>query len=118
MKSFRELNKLGFLGFLGFLGLAGIYAGEIRTISFCAFFVFFRYFNIMPDELFRENLRKAAVPAFFFTLSSLSVAMVLSIISDNISTIENGLGISFSISMISFVAVFAYLQYKEGKGLE
>ncbi|MCC0639397.1 MULTISPECIES: DUF3796 domain-containing protein [unclassified Clostridioides] len=119
MKNFKELNKLGFLGFLGFLGLIGIlYNGEIHTISFCAFFVFFRYFNIMPDELFKENLRKAATPAFFLTLTSLSASMVISIISDKTSNIENGLGISFSIAMISFIGIFAYLQHKEGKGLE
>ncbi|MCC0782267.1 DUF3796 domain-containing protein [Clostridioides sp. ES-S-0108-01] len=119
MKNFKELNKLGFLGFLGFLGIAGIsYTGEIHTISFCAFFVFFRYFNIIPDELFKENLRKAATPAFFLTLTSLSASMVISIVSYKISNIENGLGISFSVAMISFIGIFAYLQHKEGKGLE
>jgi multisubunit Na+/H+ antiporter MnhF subunit len=87
-------------------------------LGFFGFFAFFQYFNIITDELFQENLRKAATPAFFLTLISLSISMVLSILSNKVSTVENGLGISSSIAIISFISTVAYLQHKERKGLE
>lgn len=118
MKKFRELNKLGFFGFLGFISLVGVYTGKKEFFSFFAFFVFFQYFRVIPDELFKANLGRATTPAFFLTLASLAISMALSMLSNEVSILENGLGISYCIAIISFISVFAYLQYKEKKGLE
>ncbi|MGL6105609.1 DUF3796 domain-containing protein [Romboutsia sp.] len=91
MKKFNEINKLGFFGILGFIGLIGIYTGKKEFYSFFAFFVFFQYLNVIPDELFEENLKKSCIPAFFLTLTSLSISMALGMISNKVSILEKGL---------------------------
>lgn len=62
-------NKLSWLGFLGFIGVYGIFVMTPTLIVFLAFFFFFSYKNMIPDELFRQNVRKAGLRAFYVYLA-------------------------------------------------
>jgi hypothetical protein len=57
-------NKLGFFGAIGLVGILGIATDNRFLLAFFAYFVFFRYFWVIPDELFKLNVQKAATPAF------------------------------------------------------
>lgn len=61
-------NKLGYFGFLGLLGLVGFFAHNYIYFTLFAFLYYLRYFLVIPDELFKENVRKAASPAFFISV--------------------------------------------------
>lgn len=62
-------NKLAYLGFLGFVGLLGLYWGSFTHTAFLVFFFFFSYSRIIPDELFKENIRKAGLLAFVVNMA-------------------------------------------------
>ena len=56
--------RYGLLGFLSLIGVVGLIIEEPAFYPFFAFVLFFEYFFIKPDEMFLENMRKAASWAF------------------------------------------------------
>jgi fatty acid desaturase len=58
------MNKIGLLGFLGLLGLLGTVTANPGFYGFFGFFGFFAFFKIVPDEMFRAHVEKAALNAF------------------------------------------------------
>jgi cation transporter-like permease len=61
-------NKLAYLGFLGFIGILGLYWHSFIHSIFLVFFFFFSYSKIIPDELFKENIKKSALKAFIINM--------------------------------------------------
>lgn len=60
-------NRIGLLGLLGLLALVWPIAGHwpfIFTLGYCTFF---RYLRVIPDELFKENIKSSAATGFFVT---------------------------------------------------
>ena len=57
-------NKMGYLGCIGFIGILGLWVGNFAISTFLVFFFFFTYAEVVPDELFKENIKKAALNAF------------------------------------------------------
>lgn len=104
-------NKLGYFGFLGLLGLIGL-SGNHSFFGFFGFFAYLRYFTVIPDELFRENVRKAATPSFFtgITVAALA-ATVISFMKNASIPAENILALSLALSFALPVFVFTVYCY-------
>lgn len=111
-------NKLGYLGFLSFIGLLGL-TGNYYFLGFFCFLVYFKYFKVIPDELFKENVRKAATPSFFISIT------VTALISGYIALLKNatvqdvasglaiGLAINFALPIFVFTGILVYLEIHE-----
>lgn len=111
-------NPLGYLGFLGLLGILGFLSQHWAYLWFFCFFILFRFFWIIPDELFRENVKRSATPAFFtsLVLYVLTVASRVLFISDAIYMAC--LVISFAVSFLVFfilLAIYSYREKSEGR---
>jgi hypothetical protein len=108
-------NKLGFLGIVGFLGILGIITEDRTYLAFFAFLVFFRYFFVIPDELFRLNVRRAASPAFFTGVAVQTATIAVNVITKDDSFLIAGLALSFSVSMFLFIILLIIAELKEQK---
>ena len=108
-------NKLGFMGFLGLLGLLGFTVHNQAYFGFFGFLYFLRYFTVTPDELFLENVRKAATPAFFtgMVIYSLTAALTAFKISTLIFAI--GLVTGFVITFLIFAIIILVYELRESR---
>ena len=124
-----EKNKLGYLGYLGFIGVLGLWMGSFAHIAFLIFFFFFTYSNVIPDELFKENIKKSALNAFkvnmIINTSIMILASIISIfhqfITPNSSMIFFGLFafvLNYVISLLVFVFTLIHYGHKEKRELE
>lgn len=108
-------NKLGFLGFLGLLGIVGIITEYRSFLSFFAFLVYFRYFNVIPDKLFKDNVRKAVVPGFFINIVVMSIAVVLTVIFQDEKIIFRCFIINYIVSIFIFTILLTFYEFKESR---
>lgn len=102
-------NKFGLIGFVSLLGILGLYTDEPLLLSFFAFVLFFEYLFICPDELFIENMRKAAMWAFISNLTITALAtLIFSVFNMSSNALSGGiiLGFSFSIAIFCFSTSF------------
>ncbi len=106
-------NKLGFLGFLGLLGLLGFFSENKIFFCFFGFLVYFRYFAVIPDELFKENVRKAATPAFFTGVVIYTLTGALTAFSISTTVYVTCLVLGFVVSFFLFTGIFVYYEMKE-----
>ncbi len=106
-------NKLGFLGVFGFLGVLGIITDDKLFLSFFAFFVFIRYFFVIPDELFRLNVRRSAAPAFFTGIAIQAAAIAINAVTMDDSYLIVGLSLGFSVPLFLFILLLVILELKE-----
>lgn len=106
-------NPLGYLGIFGFVGIIGIITEYRLFLAFLSFFVFVRYFFVIPDELFRENVRRAATPAFFTGTAVQAASVAVSAFTKDESLLTAGLALSFSISMFVFIILHVIAEFKE-----
>jgi len=113
-------NKLAYIGFLGFIGVGGIFLEGGTLFSFFAFFSFFSFANVIPDELFWENVKRSALRAFFAQLAVSSTALATgSILSDfNLSAgvMVIGLSLTYAIGILVFAFSIMHYEYMEKKG--
>ena len=111
-------NKLGYLGILGLIGLLG-FTGNFCFFSFFGFFAYFRYFKVIPDELFKENVRKAATPSFFVSIivtaliSGYITLFKNTTIQDLSSDLVTGLAMNFALPIFVFTGILVYLEINE-----
>ncbi len=106
-------NKLGLLGLLGLLGILGIVTDNRYFLGFFAFLVFVRYFFVIPDELFMQNVRRAATPAFFTCIGAQAVTLLVTAFTKDDDQLITGLALSFSISMMLFIILLVIAEFKE-----
>lgn len=106
-------NKLGLLGILGFLGVLGIVTDNRFFLAFFAFLVFFRYFFVIPDELFMQNVRRAATPAFFTGVAVQGITIAVTAFTKDAQQLISGLALSFSISIMLFIILLVAAEFKE-----
>lgn len=108
-------NKFGLIGLVSLLGFWGLHTGEQLFIAFFAFALFFEYLFVIPDELFVENMRKAAMWAFFSNLTITVLAtMVISTLDINMSNaFQAGCTFGFSAGIIIFCCSTSFLEWKE-----
>jgi len=116
-------NKLAYLGFLGLIGLIGL-NGNFYFFGFFGFLVYFTYFKVIPDELFKENVRKAATPSFFISIISTAlISGYIAIFNNNAAqdlarNLSVGLAISFALPIFVFTGILVYLEVAESGGEE
>ncbi len=114
-------NKLGYLGFLSLLGLLG-FTGNIGFFGFFGFIAYFRYFKVIPDELFKENIRRAATPGFFVSITvtalvTVYIALLKNVSAQDVATgLAIGLTINFVLSVFVFTGILLYLEIHESGG--
>lgn len=122
-------NKLGYLGLLGIVGLVGLYWGSFTHTIFLLFFFFFAFRNTVPDELFKENMKNAALKTVILNLTLNILIMAWSTFVSNteqlaeiqvdfVTVIAGFQILTFCLSIMMFVFTLMYYTYKESKGLE
>lgn len=122
-------NKLGYLGFLGLIGILGLWMGSFTHIAFLVFFFFFTYANVIPDELFKENIKKAALKAFIVSMVINTLIMIASSVISNYYQFTSpnssimlfviaGFALNYVISILVFVFTLMYYGHIEKRELE
>ena len=97
-----KINCLGFLSLLSLIALLGWSTGNEGLYGFFGFAYYLRYFWVLPDELFRQNLQKAATCAFLTELLALVPFMFL----------------SFAAAILVFTIALLVLEWREQRGAE
>lgn len=95
-------NKMAFLGALGFIGLLGIPTGNYALFGFFGFFGFFTFLRTKNDELWQENIGKAATNGFIVSVIGLSTTMALVAILETIAAAMVGIAVTFLVQMLAF----------------
>ncbi|WP_055668586.1 DUF3796 domain-containing protein [Desnuesiella massiliensis] len=122
-------NKLGYLGFLGVIGFLGLWMRSFFFSIFLIFFFFFTYAKVIPDELFKENVKKSALNAFIVNMIINAVIVIVCSSITNfyqLSTINSSMVLygfaafvlNFVISMLIFVLTLMIYGHKEKGVLE
>jgi hypothetical protein len=112
-----KINKLGFMSLLALLGILGILTENKGFLGFFGFIAYIRYFKIIPDELFRENVKQAGSIGFFTGISAASVSIALYALFNSFITPAICFAIGFVASIFSFTLVLTYLEYREQWGM-
>lgn len=114
-------NKLAYLGFLGLIGLGGIFPGNAALFSFLSFFTFFSYANVIPDELFWENVKTSALRAFVaqIVISTVTIAAG-SLFSANArlftGIMTGGMSLNYGTGIVIFALSLVWCGHREKKG--
>lgn len=122
-------NKLGYLGFLGAIGILGLLMHSFFYSVFLIFFFFFTYAKVIPDELFKENVKKSALNAF---IANMIINAVIVIVCSSITNFYQlstpnsnmllfsvvAFVLNFIISILTFVFTLMIYGHKEKVGLE
>ena len=106
-------NKLGYVGFLGLLGVLGFFTDNRSYLAFFGFLYFFRYFGVIPDELFKENVRRAASPSFFISMAIYAVTVALTAFHAGTMIFVAGLVAGFVIPICVFIVLLVVFEYRE-----
>jgi len=106
-------NKLGYLSLLAVLGILGIFSDNKAYLGFWGFLYYIRYFFVIPDELFKANVQKAATPAFFTGLASSAVTIVLRALMNNDALLAVGMGLGMALSLFVFSVILIVCELRE-----
>ncbi len=115
----QKINCLGFLSLLSLIALLGWSTGNEGLYGFFGFAYYLRYFWVLPDELFRQNLQKAATCAFLTELLALVPFMFLcTAFSDGWRAVPAAFGLSFAAAILVFTIALLVLEWREQRGAE
>ncbi len=109
-------NKFGFLSLLGLLGFFGLFTDHNLLFLFFGYFGYAYYFNVIPDEMFKEHLLKASSISFLVMFLLMVSIIILVSITRNMDLVYFGFFISFIIGNIVFTVVQAIYEIKESNG--
>ncbi len=108
-------NKLGLFSLLALLGVLGLATENKGVLGFFGFAFYLGYFWVLPDELFRQNVRKAATAAFFFQMLSLLPiclgAVLLGLKGSRIAGVA--FASSFAVGVILFSLYLTWMEWQE-----
>lgn len=112
-------RRFGLLGMLSLIGILGIATHNSSLYPFLAFALFFEYLFVKPDEMFVENMRKAAAWAFNANLATTTAITCYCILIEQQSDIAllKGVGTGFGVSLIVFSFVSAWFDWKDRRGI-
>ncbi|MBU3182934.1 DUF3796 domain-containing protein [Clostridium psychrophilum] len=122
-------NKMGYLRCIGFIGILGLCMGNFAISTFLVFFFFFTYAEVVPDELFKENIKKAALNAFISNMIINTIILIVCTLITNFYhfTTPNSkmlfysvaaFTLNFVISILIFVFTLIFYGHKEKRSLE
>ncbi len=108
-------NKLGFLSLLALLGVLGLITN--RPLSgFFGFAYYIRYFFVIPDELFMENVRKAASMGFFSGVAAVGLAAAIHVLLPDVLSGTAVVAASYVVSVFVFTIALLVYEVKEQRG--
>lgn len=107
-----KINKLGFLSLLVLLGILGLIVD--RPLSgFFGFSYYLRYFFVRPDEMFQQNVRRAASIGLFSGAAATGLAIATNILLPAFLSVNVALASCFVVSMFCFTVALIVLEIKE-----
>ncbi len=109
-----KINKLGFLSLLALLGILG-FTIDKPLYGFFGFAYYFRYFFITPDELFQQNVRRAASVGFFSGLWACGLAIAIHYLFPAFMSGNMALASCYVVSTFCFTIALLVLEIKEQK---
>lgn len=112
-----KVNKLGFLSILALLGFMG-FTVSAPFFGFFGFAQYVRYFFVTPDEMFQQNVTKAASFGFFSGAGVTSLAIVLHFLFPAILPVNIALVSCYVVSMVCFTISLVVLEINEQREME
>ena len=113
----RPVNALAFLSLLALLAPLGYLTGEIGFYGFLGFLYYIRYFTVLPDEFFRQNVRKAATAAW---ISEMVLLVPLTYVCYGLygpaRALPTGFGLSFAAAIFVFTIALMIYESRETQG--
>ena len=109
-------NKFGYLSLLGLLSFLGFVTDHNLLFLFFGYFGYAYYFNVIPDEMFKEHLLKASAISFFILLFTMMITIILVTITRNMEFAHWGLFLGFIIGNLTFAFIHAIYEIKESNG--
>lgn len=111
-----RMNYLGFFSLLALISILGVTTGNKGFFGFLGFLSYVRFFSVIPDELFRQNVQKAATYAFITEMIFLVPAMLIgSLWIEQDHLVPFTLALSFALAMIVFTVMIHFLLWQEQK---
>ncbi len=111
-----KVNKLGFLSLLALLGILGMVTEHKPFLGFLGFAYYIRYFFVTPDEMFQQNIRRAASTGFFSGVGATGLAVAIRILFPELITSNMALASCYVISVFCFTIMLVVLEIKEQRG--
>ena len=108
-----KMNKLGFLSLIALLGVLGLFMDNKALLGLLGFAYYFRYFFVTPDELFIQNVRRAASIGFFSGVVVTALAVALRTLLPSLIERNVALAACFVVSMFCFTIALVVLEMKE-----
>lgn len=112
-------RRYGFLGFFSLVGLLGFWTHDPMYFPFLGFLLFFEYFFVKTDEMFIDNMRKAAAWAFYADLAATTIfTCYYAMIKQNSgAALTKGIGLGFGVAIFVFCFVTACFDWKDRRGV-
>ncbi|MGI6703034.1 MAG: DUF3796 domain-containing protein [Clostridia bacterium] len=110
-------NRISLMGLLGLLGLLGLITDNPGFYGFFGFFGFFGFAKILPDEMFKQNVNKAAKNAFFTGLIIYPTVVVIGTLSlfPFALVFTFGFAVNFAVQILVFS--FSLSKYEKSGGV-
>ena len=106
-------NKFGFVGLLSLLGFVGVFTEHRWFMTYFILVAYFSYFRVIPDEMFRDMVKKCAAAAFFVNLAVTSVAMLVFWLVGMDEIVLSANGIGWTAAFATFFFTFPILEIRE-----
>lgn len=110
-------RRYGLIGLFSVIGIMGLITKNASLYPFLAFAVFFEYLFVEPDEMFVENMRKAASWAFYTELVITALITCILVIPSPETALLKGAGAGFGIALVVFCLTTAYFDWKDLRGV-
>lgn len=113
----KRINYLGLLSLLALIGMLGWTTENTGLFGFFGFLYYIRYFWVVPDELFRFHVQKAATIAFMAEMLLLiPFLFVGSCLLGITEALPTAFGLSFAAAILAFSAALLILEREEQQG--
>lgn len=113
----HRVNGLGFLSLLALIAILGWYTENKGLYGFFGFVYYIRYFWVIPDELFRQNVQKAAVFAFMSEMILLVPFMfVCTFLYGAVRAVPAAFALGFAVTAFAFTIALVFWEWREQKG--
>jgi hypothetical protein len=114
----KEINKLGFMSLMALLGFIGIFSENKGFLGFFGFLCYARYFTVIPDELFKQFVRRSASIGFFTGTGTTALAIAFLVLLEDIFTPVAAFAAGFVVSIIAFTIALIYFEYEDQQGVQ
>jgi len=108
-------NKLSLLGFLGLVGLLGLFTDNPGFYGFFGFFGFFGFSKIVPDEMFKKIINKAAKNAFITGVLLFPIITIWGALTSFALAYEIGYTTNFMLQILVFSISLSYYEKNGGQ---